>query len=291
MKTVLVTGCSRPSGFGQRIAKKLAAEGFEVYASLRNVGRAAGLTEWAKEHQAALHTLEHDVTSPTQNRSVVEEILERSGSLFGLVNNVGMSSFGALETLHEEHIRQVMETNFFSAVDLTRVALQPMRERGGGRILFVSSMAGVTGIPGESIYCASKFALEGLAESLALETAKFGIGVSTIRPGFFNTGMSQDNTDSTTFFREGTPYDEFNKRVIKSTSEGEVNGEDPELVASMVLESLQTSTAKLHWHPGESAPAILKARSMMDDSEWQTYVMDVLGMTDWLQSEQTREAI
>lgn len=289
MKTAIVTGCSRPEGFGQRIARTLALAGFEVFATLRRVERGEGLTQWAEQQGVGITTVEHDVTSSTDNRQVVQQVLDERGRIDVLVNNVGMSSFGALETLFDGHIREVMETNFFSAVELTRSVLPAMRQQGGGRIVFMSSMAGAIGIPGESVYCASKFALEGLAESLAMETARFGIDVSTIRPAFFNTGMSQENTDASRFFDRNTPYDAFNDRVVRSTSEGEVNGEDPQLVADMVLKAVEATPAILRWYPGESAPAIRDARATMDDSSWREYVMNELDMSDWLSPVQAKE--
>jgi len=282
MPTALVTGCSRETGFGQITAKALAKAGFDVFATMRNAARGAALEAWARDHNVRLEVIEHDVLDPAQNRDAVAHAISRTGTLDVLVNNVGMSSFGALETLHDDHIRQTMETNFFSAVDMTRTALPAMRNQGSGRVLFVTSMAGVTGIPGESIYCASKFALEGLAESLAMEVARFGIQVSTIRPAFFNTGMSMHNTDASSFFTRGTAYDAFNDGVVASTAEGEVAGEDPQLVADMIVEAARTPTPRLRWEPGRSAPEIKAARAAMSDEDWRDYVMSELGMEDWL---------
>lgn len=282
MPTVIVTGCSRPTGFGQLTAKTFASIGHDVFATMRNATRGESLEQWAKEEGLNLTVLEHDVCDPDSNREVVREVCERTGRIDVLVNNVGMSSFGALETLHEDHIRQTMETNFFSAVDMTRAVLPKMRQQLSGRIIFVTSMAGVTGIPGESIYCASKFALEGMAEALAMEVERFGIDISTIRPAFFNTGMSMHNTDAEQFFARDTAYDAFNDRVVASTSEGEVAGEDPRLVAEMIAEAATTSNPKLRWEPGESAPQVLAARSAMNDAEWRKFVMEELGMSDWL---------
>ncbi len=284
MPTAIITGCSRPTGFGQLTAKTLARDGFDVFATMRRASeRRADLDAWAMQEDVSLTVLEHNVLDSEQNRSVVNEVKAMTGRVDVLVNNVGMSSFGALETLYEGHIRQVMETNFFSAADMTRAALPVMREQQSGRIIFVSSMAGVTGIPGESVYCASKFALEGLAEALAMETASFGISVSTIRPAFFNTGMSMHNTDASTFFSRGTPYDAFNDLVVASTSEGEVAGEDPQLVADTILEAAITDTPKLRYEPGVSAPEVLAGRRSMNDEDWRSFVMSELGMADWLE--------
>ncbi len=283
MPVAIVTGCSRPTGFGQLTAKALASSGFEVFATMRQAERGKSLESWARSENLQLSVLEHDVCDPTNNKSVSKRVIEKTGRIDLLVNNVGMSSFGALETLHNEHIRQTMETNFFSAVDMTRAVLPQMRAQFGGRIIFVTSMAGVTGIPGESIYCASKFALEGMAESLAMEVQRFGIDVSTIRPAFFNTGMSMHNTDASLFFSRGTEYDVFNDGVVASTSNGEVDGENPQLVANMIVEAATTSTPRLHWEPGEAAPHILEARSSATAEDWRKFVMNELGMAGWLE--------
>lgn len=282
MPTVLVTGCSRRTGFGQLTAMAFASAGYDVFATMRNADRGTDLVSWADKNGHSLTVAEHDVCQPDHNRNIISQILDHNGRLDVLVNNVGMSSFGALETLHDEHIRQTMETNFFSAVDMTRAALPAMRRQLSGRIIFVSSMAGVTGIPGESIYCASKFAIEGMAEALAMEVIRFGINVSTIRPAFFNTGMSMHNTDASSFFERGSDYDGFNDRVVSSTSEGEVAGEDPLLVAEKILEAATAVPSRLRWEPGIAAPQILAARAAMTNEEWRSYVMNELEMADWL---------
>ena len=282
MLTAIVTGCSRETGFGQLTAKTLAKAGFQTYATLRRAERAEDLKVWAGEQGVDLTALEHDVTDPAQNRSVADAVCARSGRIDLLVNNVGMSSFGALETLHDRHIRDVMETNFFSAIDMTRAVLPAMRAQGGGRILFVTSIAGMTGVPGETIYCASKFALEGLAEALAMEVARFGIQVSTIRPAFFNTGMSAHNTDAVSFYERNPAYDAFNECVVGSTSQGELDGEDPQIVADTVLEAATTAEPRLRWQPGQSAPEIVAVRRTLKDEEWRDFVMAELGLEDWL---------
>lgn len=282
MPTAIITGCSRETGFGQLTAKTFAKAGFQTYATLRRAERAEELKAWAGKESVDLTTLEHDVTDPQQNRNVAEAVRARSGRIDVLVNNVGMSSFGALETLHDRHIREVMETNFFSAVDMTRAVLPAMRAQGGGRILFVTSIAGMTGVPGETVYCASKFALEGLTEALAMEVARFGIEVSTIRPAFFNTGMSAHNTDAVSFYERNPAYDQFNERVVGSTSQGELDGEEPQIVADTILEAATTAEPRLRWQPGQSAPEIVAVRRTLGDEEWRNFVMAELGLEDWL---------
>lgn len=282
MPTALVTGCSRETGFGQLTAKALAKTGFEVFATMRNATRGKTLETWADQEGVTIHSVEHDVTDPASNRQVVGQIIEAAGSLDVLVNNAGVGSFGALETLHDTHLRSVMETNFFAAVDLTRAALPEMRKQGGGRVIFVTSIAGVIGTPGESVYSASKFALEGLTEALAMEVMRFGIHVSTVRPGFFNTGMSAHNTDASGFYVHGTAYDAFNDRVIASTSTGELDGEDPQIVADTIVEAATTAEPKLRWSPGEAAPGIAAVRPTMSDEEWRDVIMAELELADWL---------
>ncbi len=285
MKNVLITGCSRPTGFGQLTAKQFAENGFKVYAGLRQRERADALVQWARDNGFELETLELDVTDSAQNRSAVATILESDGRLDVLVNNVGVSSFGALETLRDDHIRHTMETNFFSALDLTRAVLPAMREQGGGRVIFLSSLAGVMGVPGEAVYCASKYAIEGLAQALALEVRRFGIEVSTVRPGFFNTGMSGENTDTSSFFDDVEAYQDFNELVTHATAEGESEGEEPAIVAQTIFEAATSPAPKPHWLPGEMAPALVAARREMSDADWQGFTMEQLAMGEWFEAQ------
>jgi NAD(P)-dependent dehydrogenase (short-subunit alcohol dehydrogenase family) len=229
-----------------------------------------------------IHVIEQDVTDPTSNRRAVRDVLEGSGRLDVLVNNAAVSAFGALETVPDEKFRSVMETNFFGSADATRAVLPAMREQGNGRILFVTSLAGCIGLPGETAYGASKFAVEGMAEGLWYEVKRFGIDVSIVAPAFFNTGMSA-STNVEGHYEMGTPYDAFNEHIKASTIAGENSGEDPQLVADMILEAATTEKPLLRWWPGEQGPRLAAARRAMSDTDWLPMLTGEMKLDWWIE--------
>jgi NAD(P)-dependent dehydrogenase (short-subunit alcohol dehydrogenase family) len=156
--------------------------GWFVFATMRRAeSRQELLAKPLQAYPDHLRLLELDVTS-SEHRSAAVEAVTRHGGLDCLVSNAGYGTFGALENFSEEQLREVFETNFFGAVLLTRACLPLLREREGSLVI-VSSVFGVNGFPLTSTYCATKFALEGLAESLYFELAPHGVQVSVIEPG------------------------------------------------------------------------------------------------------------
>jgi NAD(P)-dependent dehydrogenase (short-subunit alcohol dehydrogenase family) len=172
---------------------------------------------------------------------------------------------------------------FGSLIEAVLLRQEPaMREQGSGRILFVTSLAGCIGLPGETAYTASKFAVEGLAEGLSYEVKRFGIDVSIVAPAFFNTGMSA-STDVGGHYEKGTPYDAFNEHIVASTTAGENAGEDPELVANMIVEAATTDEPRLRWWPGEQGPGLAAARRQMGDAEWQPMLSAEMKLGWWVE--------
>jgi NAD(P)-dependent dehydrogenase (short-subunit alcohol dehydrogenase family) len=187
MKTALVTGCS--SGFGKGIVSGLLADGWSVVATMRSAGRRADLlAEEAKAYGDRLLIRELDVAESAQRRAIAVEF----DRLDLLVNNAGLGVMGSLEDLTEEQLRRQFEVNFFGAVFLTRAFLPALR-RSKGKVLMISSILGRQSFPMSGAYCASKFALEGLSESLAYELSPHGVQVCLVEPGGFRTSMA-DNT-------------------------------------------------------------------------------------------------
>ena len=286
MAVVMITGCSRPTGFGQRSALAFSKAGHEVYATMRRPERGASLEKQAAAEGLPLHVIEQDVTDPTSNRRAVEIVLEGSGRIDVLVNNAAVSAFGALETVSDEKYRSVLETNFFGSVDATRAVLPAMRKQESGRVIFVTSLAGCIGLPGETAYSASKFAVEGMAEGLSYEVKRFGIEVSIVAPSFFDTGMSA-STDVEGHYQKGTAYDAFNEHIVASTTEGENAGEDPELVAEMILEAATTEKPRLRWWPGEQGPGLATARRQMTDEQWLPMLTSEMKLDWWVEGKES----
>ena len=185
-KTVLVTGAS--SGFGKLLGRRFLEGGWRVVATLRNAHeRLEVFSDERKQFGDRLRILPLDVTSRPERDEVARVLsCDYYGRLDLLVNNAGYGLFGALEDLDEEQLRHQMEVNFFGAAMLTRGVL-PYLRIARGRIINVSSICGRIALPLSSAYCASKFALEGLTESLYFELLSHGVQVALVEPGGFRT--------------------------------------------------------------------------------------------------------
>jgi len=184
----LITGAS--SGFGRAIAEAALERGDFVVPAARRVDQLADLG--SRAHPVAL-----DVTDADQRRAAVAEALERFGRIDVLVNNAGRTQVGAVEETTDEELRSLFELHFFAPAALTRLVLPHMRRQGGGAIVQMSSVGGQVTAPGFGAYCATKFALEGLTETLRDEVAGFGIRTLIVEPGAFRTGL----------FRPGAAYE------------------------------------------------------------------------------------
>jgi short-subunit dehydrogenase len=190
MRKVLITGAT--SGFGQLMVKEFLKNGDFVIATGRNLTSRNHLfeTERAKYSQS-FRELNLDITDHLQIQSVTEEIKQLGGTLDVLVNNAGHGLFGALEDLNSDEIRHQMEVNFFGLVEVTR-SLLPFLRRSKGKIFNFSSVFGLMGFPLTGLYCASKYAVEGLSESLRIELSSLGVQVCLIEPGGYRTDFSQN---------------------------------------------------------------------------------------------------
>ncbi|WP_086668029.1 SDR family NAD(P)-dependent oxidoreductase [Lentzea kentuckyensis] len=181
-KTWFITGSSR--GFGRAWTTAALERGDRVAATARDTTTLTGLAERFGD---ALLPIELDVDDRAAGMAAVRAAHQHFGRLDVVVNNAGYGHFGTVEELTEEQTRAQMETNFFGAVWITQAALPLLREQGGGHIVQVSSIGGVTAFPGLGVYNASKWALEGLTEALAQEVAAFGIRTTLIEPAGFAT--------------------------------------------------------------------------------------------------------
>ncbi|WP_461535371.1 SDR family oxidoreductase [Spongorhabdus nitratireducens] len=180
--TVLITGSS--SGFGLLSVHKFHQQGWNVIATLRSPEKAPELTELEN-----VLVLPLNVTNRDQIESAVNQAVQHFGRIDALVNNAGYGTAGLLEEASEEEVRSQMETNFFGVVNMIQAVLPVMREQQSGTIINVTSMAGSIAPPLLSLYSASKFAVEGLSESLSYELKPLGISIKTVAPGAFKTGF------------------------------------------------------------------------------------------------------
>jgi NAD(P)-dependent dehydrogenase (short-subunit alcohol dehydrogenase family) len=184
-RIVLITGTS--SGIGLSTALAFARNGDQVYATMRNLNKASPLLEQARKTGLTLEVLALDVENTASIQAVVEQIITQHGRIDVLINNAGAGYLGTTEQTSMEDVRHVFEVNFFGTWQVTKAVIPHMRAAGSGHIISVSSIGGLVGQPFNDAYCAAKFAVEGMMESLAPVLQRFGVHVSLVEPGAVNT--------------------------------------------------------------------------------------------------------
>jgi len=192
-QVVLITGSS--TGFGRMIAETLARHGHTVFATMRdlegrNATNASTIRTLAARESLPLHVLELDVTNDVSVDRAVQVATEQAGRVDVAINNAGYGLEGLAEAVTTEQAQQIMDTNFFGSVRVNRAVLPYMRRQRSGLLLHMSSGAGRLVIPSYGFYCASKFALESLAEAYHYELAPQGIESSIVEPGAYQTAVS-----------------------------------------------------------------------------------------------------
>ncbi len=176
-KTILITGAS--SGFGLMTANILHNQGHIVYGTSRNPNK----------HQTGFNLIEMDVKNAKSIQKAVSEIIQNQGNIDVLINNAGIVMFGAIEEASEDNIQDLFETNVFGVMRTTSAVLPHMRKARSGRIINITSLAGIAPTPTIGIYCATKHAVEGYSKSLKFELEQFGIDVVLVKPGEYMTNV------------------------------------------------------------------------------------------------------
>jgi NAD(P)-dependent dehydrogenase (short-subunit alcohol dehydrogenase family) len=252
MPTVLITGTS--TGIGRVTAEVLAQRGWQVFATMRDLQRREKLEVALKKSglQDRVEFIQLDLNDAASIEAAVATVLSRTGgTLDAVVQNAGVSAAGAFEDLPGAEIRRVMETNFFGVLELTRALLPTFRAQGVGRILLVSSEAAFMGQPANSIYCASKWALEGWAESLAYDLEPFGIKVILIEPGPYRTQIWRSTP---WIVPSGSPYRERVQRVSRAADEHAArSARDPKEVALVIARALEAKRPRFRYPVGPFA--------------------------------------
>jgi NAD(P)-dependent dehydrogenase (short-subunit alcohol dehydrogenase family) len=252
MPTVLITGTS--SGIGRVTAEVLAQRGWHVFATMRDLQKREKLEAALKKSdiQDRVDIVELDLNDAVSIEAAVASVLSRTGgTLDAVVQNAGVSAAGAFEDLPGAEIRRVMETNFFGVLELTKALLPVFRAKRDARIVLVSSEAAFMGQPANSIYCASKWALEGWAESLAYDVEPFGIKVILIEPGPYRTQIWRNTP---WIVPSGSPYRERVQRVSRAADEHAArSARDPKEVASVIARVLEAKYPRFRYPVGPFA--------------------------------------
>lgn len=230
-QTIIITGAS--SGFGLATAELLAAKGHRVY----------GLCRRPMEH-AKIHYMQCDVRNREQVTDVVGRIAQEAGRIDVLVNNAGMGIGGALELATPEEIDLQMGTNFMGCVNLCQAVLPYMREQRSGKIVNLSSIGGVMGLPWQGFYSASKFAIEGFSEALAAEVRSFGIRVAMVEPGDFATGFTASRRNSQATL-DDPDYGPLFRRSLAIIEKEENSGLKPDVLARRIARIVEQKNPSL----------------------------------------------
>ena len=189
-RLAIVTGSS--TGIGFETSLMLARNGYFTYATMRDIQKSKEIKRIAQQENLPIRIVEMDVDNDNSVKTTIEKIISERNRIDILVNNAGYGLFGALEDLPMEEIKRQYETNVFGVIRVSQNVLPIMRSQRDGIIINISSVSGLAGIPSQSVYVSTKFALEGLSESLSFEVESYGIKIILIEPGVINTGFVED---------------------------------------------------------------------------------------------------
>jgi NAD(P)-dependent dehydrogenase (short-subunit alcohol dehydrogenase family) len=278
----LITGSS--SGIGFETSLLLARNGIYTYATMRNFSKSQEVLDIAKKECLPLKVLTLDVTDEKSTQKAIDMVLHEQNRIDILVNNAGYSLVGALEQISMDEIKEEFETNFFGIIKLIQKILPQMRKQRSGRIINVSSLAGRIGLPIASAYVSSKFALEGLSESLKYEVQDFGIYVILIEPGVIKTNfiknlkigkqvITSENGNVNTSSAD-LPYAEITQKRISAFKPRFEKGSSPKEVADTILEAVTSDKPKFRYIVGQDASKLMEIRKNTSDEEFGKIVMN-----------------
>ncbi|MFY9868906.1 MAG: SDR family oxidoreductase [Candidatus Nitrosopolaris sp.] len=270
-KVAVVTGSS--SGIGQEIALKLARNDFLTYATMRNPKKGEYLKSLADKEKLSLKVVQLDVTDERSVKNAIQSITTEASTIDLLVNNAGYGLGGAFEDLELEEIKDQFETNLFGLIRTTQAVLPIMRKQKSGIIVNISSGAGRMGYPSRSAYVSTKFAVEGLTESMSYELEPFGIKVVLVEPGFVKSKFSQAMVNAKKSQDPNSPYLHLMQKMTTINNQLERNGSTPDDVANIVLTSSSSKNPNLRYLVGRDIEEWVKSKNSMTDAEFHDMMM------------------
>jgi short-subunit dehydrogenase len=252
-QVIIITGASL--GIGAAAAKLLAAQGAKLVLAARSVDKLEELAAVLKADSLVVPT---DITQGTDLENLIAKTLEHYGRIDGLVNNAGYGQYGPLEMLTEEAIRRQFDVNVIGLLLLTQKVIPTMRAQGRGRIVNISSLGGLVALPFSGLYHASKFALEGLSDSLRLELAPFGIQVALVEPGPVKTEFFEVAQKKSMPYLEG-PYKEALLKTQAQMDSFIRDAWEPERVAPFILKALADENPRDRYQAFSGGPFLVNA--------------------------------
>jgi NAD(P)-dependent dehydrogenase (short-subunit alcohol dehydrogenase family) len=261
MAAVLITGTSK--GIGYETALAFGRAGYRVHATMRNPSQSPALAEVAAKEKLAITVTTMDVDNDKSVSDGMAAIQAQHGPIDILVNNAGIEAAGSIEEEPLDDYQATMETNYFGVIRCIKAVVPEMRKRRSGTIINISSVAGSFCHPPMTAYCASKWALEGLSESLACEMKSFGVRVAVVKPGIIDTAMAQRiSTVGNSEYPHAARISNLFKQVLQDAPV------PPSVVAEKVLEIVTSGTWQFRHPVGPDAEGLIAWRKGMTDEQW-----------------------
>jgi NAD(P)-dependent dehydrogenase (short-subunit alcohol dehydrogenase family) len=266
-RVAIVTGSSTGIGYETSIA--LARDGFLTYATMRNLNKAESIKSVATRESLPIRVKQLDVTDDMSVKNAVQTISsETGGRIDVLVNNAGYVLSGAFEDLAIDEIKTQYETNFFGLIRTTQAVLPIMRTQKSGIIVNISSGAGRFGYPGHSAYISTKFAVEGLSESISYELEPFGIRVVIVEPGVIRTNIVNTMVVAMKSQDPNSPYSQMMQKMANTFEVLMKNSSSPDLVSNVVLKAVKDENPTLRYLAGNDVEQWLGAKRNISDEEF-----------------------
>jgi NAD(P)-dependent dehydrogenase (short-subunit alcohol dehydrogenase family) len=262
----VVTGSS--SGIGFEIALMLARNGFQTYATMRNLAKSENIKSIASKENLPIYIEQLDVTDNKSVTNAIQAIVSKANGIDVLVNNAGYALTGAFEDLAIEEIKAQYETNLFGLIRTTQTVLPIMRKQKSGAIVNISSGAGRFGYPGGSAYVSTKFAVEGLSESMAYELEPFGIKVILVEPGVIKTNIANGMVIAEKSQNPNSPYSQIMQKMSTSFEHMLENASSPDVVAKVVLQAVTSENPSLRYLAGKDVEMWIDAKRNMSDDQF-----------------------
>jgi len=264
-KVAIVTGSS--TGIGYETSLILARNGFLTYATMRNLNKSEDMKLTVAKENLPIKIKQLDVTNDVSVTNAIQAISTEVGRIDVLVNNAGYGLNGAFEDLSMDEIKAQYETNVFGLIRTTQAVLQIMRRQKSGTIINISSGAGRFGLPGGSAYVSTKFAVEGLSESMSYELEPFGIKVVIVEPGFIRTNFMDGLVIAKKSQDPNSPYSQIMQKIAIGFEEMMKNASSPDLVAKVVLNAIRDKNPSLRYLAGNDVEAWLGGNRKIADEE------------------------
>ena len=268
-KVAIVTGTS--SGIGFETVLALAKEGYFTYATMRDTTKSGKIKEIAQKENLKINVLELDVDDENSVKAAIAHILDQKQRIDILVNNAGWGLWGCVEDVSVDEFKEQFETNFFSIIRLIQEVAPTMRKQGSGTIVNVSSVVGRIGFPASPAYISSKFALEGLSESLRFELAPFGVDVIIIEPGVIKTNFMK-NMKMAKKSELDTVYKGITTKVVSGVKMMAEMGTSPKEVANTIVTAIKDRNPLPRYVVGNDASMFLEAKKGKTDIEFENYL-------------------